>query len=217
MKKLKFISKTLLAVVLMSACGTSTSIIGSYKAPGLNKLAYKKIFVSALTDNTSVKQTVENNLAQYMNEKGIATVKSSEAFPPDFHSSGNDKDKNVVLQKIHDTSCDGIMTIAMVNKETETRYVPGSNAYPVVGVGYYGTFGAYYAYGYNSFYSPGYYTTDKTYYLETNLYDAATEKLVWSAQSKTYDPSSLEGFLKGYEKTLSQQVIKDGLVQPAAK
>jgi hypothetical protein len=136
-------------------------------------------------------------------------------FPAGFRNSGSDKDKEIVLRVVRNTNCDGILTIALVNQETETSYVPGT-AYAGGGMGYYGTFSSYYAYGYSSFYSPGYYTTDKTYYIETNLFDVASEKLVWSGRSKTYNPSSLDDFLQGYEKAIAQQMRKDGLVKPVA-
>ena len=134
-------------------------------------------------------------------------------FPRIFIKAGEDKDKDVVLSKIRSANCDGILTIALVNKETETRYVQGSGP---VGP-YYGSYGMYYGYGYGSFYSPGYYTNDKIYYIQTNIFDVQSEKLVWSAKSKTYNPSSLDDFLKGYEAAISEQIIKDGLVAPAAK
>jgi len=217
MKKANNLNLVLLLALFISACGSTTSITGSYKAPGVTTVSYKKIFVSSLNSDPSIRQTVETNIANYLASKGYAAVKSTDVFPVSFHSSGGDKNQDTVLSKIRATNCDAILTIAMVNKETATRYVPGSGGVYPYGVGYYGTFGAYYGYGYNSFYSPGYYTTDKIYYLETNLYDAATEKLVWSAQSKTYNPSSLDDFLQGYEKAMTQQVARDNLITPASK
>jgi hypothetical protein len=215
MKKLKYLNLGLTAILLaVAACTTPTSILSSYKSPDVNgHVAYKKVFVSALTADVSAQQTVENELSRYLGTRGIATVKSSDTFPPDFHKSGEDKDKDVVLSKIRAAGCDGILTIALVNKETETRYVQGSGP---VGP-YYGSYGMYYGYGYGSFYSQGYYTNDKIYYIQTNIFDAQTEKLIWSAQSKTYNPSSLSDFLKGYEEAISDQIIKDGLVAPPAK
>ena len=207
----------LLLALFISACGSTTSITGSYKAPGVTQVAYKKIFISVLNSDPSIRQTVETNIANYLSSKGYASVKSTDVFTPNFHSSGGDNNQDTVLRKIRATNCDAILTIAMVNKETETRYVPGSGRVYPYGVGYYGTFGAYYGYGYKRFYSPGYYTTDKIYYLETNLYDAATERLVWSAQSKTYNPSSLDDFLQGYEKAMTKQVARDNLIAPAGK
>jgi len=216
MKKNYQTNLILLAVLLFSSCGTTTSITGSYVAPNANKVAFKKVFIAALTPNTSARNTVENELGDYLNSKGIYATKSLSVFPPNFHTSGDDKDQALVLRNIRRSNCDGILTIALVNKETDTRYVEGT-AYPVMGNAYYGTFSSYYAYGYNTFYSPGYYETTKTYYIETNLYDTATEKLVWSAQSKTYDPTSLESFLESYKKAIAQQFVKDGFVNPYAK
>ncbi|WP_443937401.1 hypothetical protein [Pedobacter sp. MW01-1-1] len=217
MKKIIHSSLVLLAAALISACSTTTSITGSYKAPDVTTVKFKKVFVSALTSNASAKQTVETEIAKYLNSKGIATVKSIEVIAPEIKATSNNVDQASVLKKIRDNKCDGILTIALVNKETETRYVPGVNTYPVGGFGYYGTFGGYWGYGYNNFYSPGYYENDKVYYLETNLYDATTEKLVWSAQSQTYNPSSLEDFLPGYQKAITERFIKDGLVEVAKK
>jgi hypothetical protein len=208
MKNLRNLQLAILLILLISACGSTTSITSSYKAPGVTQIAYKKVFVSALTATASVRQTVENSIAQYLGTKGIAVVKSTDVFPPDFHSSGNDKSKDTVLSRIRATNCDGILTSALINKETEVSYVPGS---------YGATFGGYYGYGYGRFYSPGYYQTEKVYYIQTNLFDAKTEKLVWSAQSKTYDPSSLDDFLQGYEKAIAEQMVKDGLVAPSSK
>jgi hypothetical protein len=216
MKKLYHTKLMLVALLFFSACGTTTSVTGSYVAPNVNKTAFKKVFIAALTPNTSARNIVESQITDYLNSRGIAATKSLSVFPANFHSSGDDKDQALVIRNIRRSNCDGILTIALVNKETETRYVPGTS-YPVYGYPYYGSFSSYYAYGYNTFYSPGYYDTSKIYYIETNLYDTATEKLVWSAQSKTYDPTSLDSFLESYKKAITQQFLKDGFVNPYAK
>jgi hypothetical protein len=217
MKKIKELQIVLLGVCCLMACGSSTSILASYKSPDVSKpVAYKKIFISALTSNVSARQTVESELGRYMGTKGIDHVRSLDVFTPDLHTSGADKDTGAVMNKIRATGCDGILTVALQKQETETRWVPGST-YPAYGVGYYGTFGAYYSYGYNSFNSQGYYENDKIYFIETNIYDVKSEKLIWSAQSKTYNPSSLETFLEEYEVAIEGQLVKDGLVAPAKK
>ncbi|WCT14937.1 hypothetical protein [Mucilaginibacter jinjuensis] len=217
MKKFRKANWILLAIVFATSCGTTTSITGSYKAPDVTQVSYKKIFISVLTESATIKNSVEGHISDYLGSKGYQSVKSSDVFLPSFHSSGEDKDNNVVLSKIRGTNSDAILTIALVKKETETRYVPGSGAYYPYRVGYYGSFGAYYRYGYGTFYTPGYYSNDKVYYLETNLYDAASEKLIWSAQSETYNPSSLDSFLAGYEKAIIKQIEKDHLIAPASK
>jgi hypothetical protein len=67
---------------------------------------------------------------------------------------------------------------------------------------------------YGSVYSPGYYTTDKTYFLECNLYDLKQDgKLVWSGQSETYNPSSLESFAKSFAARVSDALQNAGLLK----
>jgi hypothetical protein len=36
-------------------------------------------------------------------------------------------------------------------------------------------------------------------------------------QSKTYDPTNLDSFLKGYLKAIEEQMIKDGLIEESAQ
>ena len=88
MKNLRYRNLMLIATLFISACGSTTSITSSYKAPGVGRIAYKKVFVSALTATASVRQTVENSIAKYLGTKRIAVVKSTDVFPPDFHQAG---------------------------------------------------------------------------------------------------------------------------------
>jgi hypothetical protein len=61
------------------------------------------------------------------------------------------------------------------------------------GAGFYG----YYNYWSPTLYSPGYYTTDKTYFIEANAYDMETQKIIWSVQSKAENPSGIEEIKQG--------------------
>lgn len=211
--KIKLLS-ALVSVILLSACGSNTSITGSYKDPALagKELSYKKIFVAALTPDISTRQKVENSIAQSMMSRGYSVVKSIDIFTPDFRSNAGGK-SDLVLEKIRGTNSDAILTVSLTNKESESRYVPGSS-YPVGTYSYYGSFGGYWGNNYVMMEDPGYYTVDKTYFIETNLYDAKSEKIVWSAQSKTLNPSDIDGFLKEYKEAIGKQLVKDGLIKP---
>lgn len=204
-----------LASTIFIRCGSTSVITGSWKAPDANIRSYQKFFVAALTDNTSVRQTVEDELSRSLTQLGLQTVNSIEIFPPDFLNQEVDK-SDEVLRRISETGSDAILTIALIDQTSEERYIPGSGAYPVGRFGYYGTFMTYYGNWAGSLYTPGYYTTDKVYYLETNVYDTRSGKLIWSTQSETYNPSGLEDFLKGYKKAMSELLEKEGLLDEPA-
>jgi hypothetical protein len=107
------------------------------------------------------------------------------------------------------------MLVAIKDVKEETRYVPGSaTSYSPYGYGgYYGHYGGGMAYNY----SPGYYTTDKIIYLETNLYNLATDELVWSAQSKTTNPADFSSFSREYIYAVLAQLKKDGMLTEQSK
>ena len=79
----------------------------------------------------------------------------------------------------------------------------------------YGMYGSYYGY-YNYYhpyvYSPGYYTTDRTYYIESNFYDLEEDQLLWSIQSEAHNPSSIDSFFKEYSYNLLGLLKKEGLI-----
>ncbi|MGI4729401.1 MAG: DUF4136 domain-containing protein [Janthinobacterium lividum] len=203
----------LILFTVLSSCGTATLITGSWRKPDATATNYKRIFISAITSNVPAKQGVENGLAQILQQRGLTVIKSIDAFPPNY-SDQDQRNKTMVMSKIMATNPDAILTITLINKEHETHYVHGGGGgfNPGFRYGYYNNFWSYYNNWYPYMYNPGYYVQDKVYYLETNLYDAKSEQLIWSAQSKTYNPSGIDSFLKGYVKSILKQMTKDGLI-----
>jgi hypothetical protein len=182
-------------------------------SPEAKEKSLNSILVTALTDKTNVRQTVENDLAEELTRNGVRSVKSLEILPPTF-TDGKQPDKDALLAKIKDTGVDAILTVALIDKETETRYVPGDYSYaPVPRFGFYGRFWGYYNNWYPILHSPGYYAEDKTYFWETNLYDAKTEELLWSAQSETYNPTGLTDFSKEISSVVLSKMESDGVIQ----
>lgn len=195
------------------ACAPATEITGSWKNKNASPEKIDYILVTALTNNTNARQTVENDLTKALTENGYRAMKSMDVLPPTF-TAGKEPDRELLLDKIKGTCVDAILTIALLNKETENRYVPGSYGYePIPRFGYYGRFWGYYYNWYPMLYAPGYYTEDKVYFLETNLYDADTEELLWSAQSQTYNPSGLANFSADFSSAVLKKMENDGVIK----
>jgi hypothetical protein len=45
--------------------------------------------------------------------------------------------------------------------------------------------------------------------MEADLFDVASEKLIWSAQSEAYDPSSISKFSRDYTAVIVDRINKD--------
>ncbi len=205
----------ILLPVFITSCGPSTVITATWKSQTPVQNKYTTIIVAALTSNIIAKETLENDIASALQNSTIV-LKSITEFPPDI--SNSDTNKVMIMNKVKDKNVDAILTVSLINKETESHYVPGDSPYdPLSGYSYYNNFWGYYSYLYPYAYSQGYYIQEKVYFIETNLYDAVTEKLIWSAQSKTYTPADLKSFSKEFSNIIVSRLKKDGIITGVTK
>ncbi len=203
----------LFAIVLfaVASCSPSTKILGSWTSPSTPSDGYESIFVTAITENIVNRSTIETDLDKILNSQNVEAQSSFEVIPPGYKASEDDKER--LLAEIKAAGAEAVLTVALLDQTSETRYVPGTTMYSPMGYGgYYGRFYGYYSYYNPVMYDPGYYTTDKNYYLEINLYDINTEELVWSAQSETTNPSSIESFSAAFSELVVGQMLKDGVI-----
>lgn len=203
----------LLVSGMIVSCSPISRITGSWVEPSAKGklLSGKTIFIASLTRNIKVRTELENGFTQLVAVKNIKTVKGSDYFNPEFYKKI--PAEKALQTQIKNSGADYVLTISLINKNSETRYVPGTRGYaPYPRFGWYGGFYSYYNYWYPMFYEPGYYVTDRTYFMETNLYDLDGNKLIWSAQSETVNPGSIDNFVNTYPKVLVDQLVKDGLL-----
>lgn len=208
----------LLILMTLASCSAPQKVTNSWVNPGMSTAKKaEKVFIAVLSEDLSSKALIETELAKNLQTKGIETVTSTELFPPGMDKE-NVSHNQEMMQTIRNTGSEAILTIALLNVLTKERYEPGRPYSPVYDPFlFYGSFSRYYNYRYPIMHSPGYFTTDNTYFLETNLYDVASEKLLWTVQSSVFNPSSLGDFLNGYIKLMEKQMVKDKLVAPEQK
>lgn len=202
----------ILLAIFISSCGPTQQITGYW----VNKEAgprgpYKSIFILVITENKSGKLIVEDKMSTLLNSMGRKVITASDLFPPSFSITGQ-LTREQLSESIAKTGCDAILTMALLDVKTVEQFQPGTT-YTPMGWGYYGSYYGYYDHYYPVVYSPGYYSTDKTYYLETNFYDRADDLLLWSIQSEAYNPSNLNSWFEGYSKLLLNKLNREGLIK----
>ena len=209
--KSKFFFLALTFLFLVS-CESTQQITGSYvNKEAVPDKAFKKVFIMVMAHKDAPRAAVENQLADAAAKRGIETVKSSDVFPIGFLT--DKPTKEVFAAEMRKHNCDAAFTVTLLHEQTQERYVPGSRGAPYVSYPFYGSYYSYYDSRYSYVYDPGYYTTDQIYFIEGNLYDLNTDKLVWSLQSKSYDPGTLTAFGKTYADMVFYQLRKEGLVK----
>jgi len=209
MKSLSFLS--ILTALIISACSPSQDIVASYvDRPNLPKEPYKKVFVMALLQDNIARGQIENKISAQLVKRGKTVVKSSELFPVKL--SKTEVSNEQLIQVIKDQGCDMVFTVALLDVKTTQSYQPGTT-YAPYGYGAYGSYYGYYGYyaGYTS--SPGYYVTDRSYYVETNFYDVKSDKLICSIQSVAYNPSNFDSWFVDYSRLLVYQLKKEGVIK----
>ena len=207
------VTAVVISTMAFISCSPSIKTTASWVNKEKANQPHKSVFITVITSNLQTKAILETELAKAAEARGIKTYKSIDQFGP-ITSKESLPVKEAFIKKVNDLNCETIFTVALVDKQSETRYVSGSSTiYAPYGMyGGYGRFGGYYGYS-SAFYSPGYYTTDKTYFIESNLYDAKTEELLWSVQSKAENPPAIEKSSKLYTETLIKELDRLNLLK----
>ncbi len=202
----------LLFALSVNGCGPSQKITGSWADPEAKSFGpYTKAFVMVMSQNSEANYYIESQMAKTLISKGFKVVKSNDLFPPKF-SPLMDFTKEQLAESIKKTGCDVVLILALLDSKVVESYNPGTSYYPM-NYGYYGNFYGYYNHYYPQVYSPGYYSVDKTFYLETNLFDIAKDKLVWSIQSEARNPNDLQDWFRNYSVMLMNHLKSKGLNQ----
>lgn len=191
MKKIQLIILGLIAVFAISSC-RSTEMAATYLNPDADpELKYDKIYVTAIFNMENGRKMLEDEVAHDLRERDIRSTVSHEVFP----GPGKEfmEDQNMVYNKIDGSGNDGILTVAVIWEESNTRFVPSNNVYsPVVINPYYRDYWRYYGNAGSITYEPGYYTTTRNYFIEANLYDVESKELVWSGQTEVYSLADMD-------------------------
>jgi hypothetical protein len=207
MKHFVFFSVTI-AVVFFS-CAPSAKLTGSWKNDQQIKKIYKVVFVAAITKNSIMRSSFESDVSAELNKDNVRTLKSIDEFPPQF---GNDSvSRTALMNAVKKDGSEAILTITILKKATESRYVGGVYS-PGTNFGYYGNFWGYYNYWYPYTYNDGYYVDTDVYYLESNLYDSQTQMLLWSVQTKVYSYQNVADFSKDFAGIIVHKLKSDQII-----
>ncbi|GAO42210.1 hypothetical protein [Flavihumibacter petaseus] len=202
MKKLLSI---LLVTVMIAGCSPSTQIEKSWRDPNttISNNSYSKVLCVALLRNEATRRIVEDDLVKKLNGKGIASYLYYQEKEVTESKAADLKTKLV------GDGFDGAIVMRLINVDKETNYVPGTSVYPT----YYGGFGGYY---YNSWYNysnPGYYTTDKIYNVETNVYSLKQDKLIWTGVTSTVNPTKADKMYNDIADVILSKMKSEGFLK----
>ncbi|MCD8186493.1 MAG: hypothetical protein LUD68_08645 [Rikenellaceae bacterium] len=189
-----------MAGMLFTACGTSTRVVSSWHAPEPYTATIDKILVMAMMTDREAKDYIENRMVADFSAQGIRAVTGTAEFGP---QGFGEMTQEQVAQKLQADGFSAIMIVCLTAKDKELNYVPGT-LYICPRGSFYGFYGRY-RYMWDAMYTPGYYTTSTTYVLDAHLYSLPDDKLIYSAQTHSYDPSGNKALASSF----SEKIIEN--------
>lgn len=196
--------------LIITGCGSS-KITNTWKATNGNPPVYNRILVLALIldADRSLQQKMEDHLTGDLQELGYQALSSLKEYGPKSFDKMNEE---AAIGKIKNSGVDAVITIVLLDKEKERKYIPGNMYYSPYGY-YYNHFWGYRSTLYNRIYEPGYYVTDTRYFWESNLYDMTTQKLVYSVQTQSFDPSGSESLGHQHGQLIVKKMVSENILK----
>lgn len=223
-----FTGPIIVCLTFLLSClpAASTKITGTWKDPGAG--SYKDFFVAVLSKKLQTRKTVEFDLSSRLKKEGVNVEPSLDIFPHTEEVETKEQ-KEAAVEKIKSLGHDAIITVRLLKKTEESRYVPGKVQYAPTNIGYGtgynneqhagnpgagtpGAFGYYYIDNYALASSEGHDETISVYFIESRLFEASTGKLVWSVQSETFNPTNLPAFSAEFSEAVINSLKSNKLI-----
>ena len=201
MKKIFFV----LGVTVIFSCQTS-KITNTWTENNISPKKYAKVLVlGILTDNDrELKFKMEDHLAKDLNDLGYNALAANKIFPPDTFVKG---DTARAVDAINREGFDAVLTIVLLNKVKERQYVPAKPLYDRETT-LFNRFNRYYYSIHDRIYAEGYYTENTKLFWESNFYDIDNKKLIYSSQTRSFDPGSKETLAHYYGILIANNLVK---------
>lgn len=183
---------------------SSTKITNSWTAPGAHLYSgeWNKILVVALLKDETNRRKVEDELLLYLNGKGIV---SYNYLNENFNKINEKKFRN----KIKADGFDGAITLRLIDVDKEKVFIPEQhNLYPI----YYQNFSGFYQQGWTSYTTPGYYSMNKTFIVETVVYSIKEDKIIWSGITESFNPDGLVKMTSEISKLIYKKMLAEGFI-----
>ena len=166
------------AALALSACA-STNLTSKWADPALGTTKFGRIVAVFQHPDGAFRRSLED-----------AMVRSIPNATPAYRvvDDADIRDEKRAAGMFRSAGFDAVVLMRVVSLDKETTYVPATmhgGAMP------YGRMAGGYSYGWARVYEPGYLRTDRILTVGTSVYDLASEKLVWTSRSETFNPDEL--------------------------
>lgn len=199
-KMLRFLGLGLTAA-LLAACST-TQIKSVWKDPSYFGRP-QRIMVIAVAREPITRRIVEDEFVLQLKARGTDAIASYTIIP-----DKSQDDQAVIATMVGQLGADTVLISRLVSKRSVRVYYPATTTHRPH---YYGKWPEYYRQGYETINTPGYTTKYEFALMETNLYDASNDNLLWAATTETGVNNLNQILIKPYIGTILKLMVEHGL------
>jgi hypothetical protein len=172
-------ASTIVATTLLGACAPTTRLASSWVDPTQIGHAYRKIAVVGATPQPTLRRQYEGAFVAELERRGTSAVAS-------FALLGEGQaERTAAAARFQEGGVEAVIVTRLVDRESYHAYVPSHSATPhtppAASGGWYGA----YSMGYSHATAVGDSAANQVYRLESDLYDLASDRLVWSGITET--------------------------------
>ena len=189
-------------IALVTGCST-VDVKAAWKNPSYSTHP-KKIMVIGISQSPILRRVFEDEFVRQIKAHGSDAIASYTVLP-----KMDKNDDEAIAKKVTEQGADSVLITRLVDKKTVQVYVPGTM---FVTPPHYDLWRNYYQHGYQTTYTPGYMTEEEYAVVETNLYDAATDSLIWAAWSEAGITGSNQDMIKAYISTMVKKMADENLL-----
>jgi hypothetical protein len=202
-----FITGVLTAALV--ACA-STTLDGSWTRPEMaGKRLSDPVLVVGIARDETVRRLYEDAMAERLGALGVKASASHSLLPGALGRESFER----LTEAARRSGARHMLSTAVIDRDVEVSVTPDPMLYGGW-AGYRGWYGHYWGFAYPA-------RTDvrtyNVYVAQTSLTDVASDRIDWTARTRTTDPADVESEVKAFVDVIIGAMAKSGLVAPPPK
>jgi len=199
-------SLLLLCFLVMTGCA-ATRIQQVWRDESYQGGRLGSVLVIVLVSNPTARMKFESEFVKHFKQRGIKAVESFRSLEMETLTGKGARD--AVVETMRASGYDAVLLTRVVDRDTKEDIIPGMTI--TTGFGYAGSYaGASYVFSGPSAPTTQGYSHEREFLgLETSLFSASTEKLIWSARSETRITTSAVEEISPYVSVVAGKLLRE--------
>jgi len=196
---------------IMTSCATTSTKMKNVWRDNNYAGKIKKVLVIGVIKRPGIKRIFELEMAKQLETRGIEAIAGNLVLPHDKKA-----DKDLIVSRLKELNADGVLIASLISRKTVEQYIPGDVYYGrahYIPPPHYRGMHSYYSRSHGIVHSPGYTLKNEVVIVETNLFEAGSEQLVWSALSETFVEGDSDKLIKSFVEVMIDDLFQQNLFE----